>query len=740
MNFMNKEKIDLGNSLLRKVKQNNELSKHEYKLILEIAYNLLTSEEESYYNMGLSIICHVAESKPEDAFIHQLLFDCIIESRVFLYHEMYQKIDEKYLKSISYGTLDQFAKSFYTLRTGTVLTRDQKRLFEDFQKYKRLVVSAPTSFGKSRIISEIIMQASYNNIAIILPTIALLNETYLTLRKNPIIKEQYNIINTLTQEFGENKNIFILTPEKMDLLLDSYTNLKIDFFSMDEIYKIQDDEGRKQVFTHCLYRLTKMNCDFYLIGPYFKNFSKIFLKRNKAIFRRYSAEIVQKDTIDISNLENKKEFIISNQKFKKLVDNDRNLINILKSIDGQTLVYLKRKDSVENKAKKIAQQQSSIYIKNDLIDYIKLTISEDWSLVNCLEKGVAFHHGSIPKYIQTEIVDAFNNQSIKTLICTTTLTEGVNTSAKNIIIYHNKKGKEFLSGFDVKNIKGRAGRFMSHFIGRVIVFEKLNNEEEKDTIEFSYYDNKLLSSEEIIQVNKEDLYDGNLIKRNETERLLGEMKIPLEIIQKNKFIKIENQYSLIQYLRENYSKMQELLFTSQYPNNKQLDDIMQICYTHLFSEKDKENKNFWLSELCRLTKFYIYHSPSIKELIEQQDGKTIDTKIRKTFSLISNYFEFSLPKYFLAFENLFNFVFKERFSVSNAINLKVLIMKLEFGSLSKHEIILKEAGIPSGIINKISKQLSDCDTVYKIKAKLLFDPTIKNVLSDYEKSIFNKYI
>lgn len=740
MNLINEDRISIARKLLEKLKKNTLLTNKEFKTLLEVAYYLSSSDKDEEYNLGLSIICHVAEAKPSDSFIHQLLFDCIIESRVFLYHEMFQKVDSKYLSNIGHGTLDSFIESFYTLSTGTILTRDQKRLFEDFQKFRRMVVSAPTSFGKSRIVSEIVIHGTYNNIAIVLPTIALLNETYLSFRRNLLIKERYNLINTSTQEFGETNNIFILTPEKMDLLLDSHPKLKIDFFTMDEIYKIQDDEERKHVFTHCLYRLSKMAKDFYLIGPYFQNFSKNFLDHTNAKFRRYSAEIVQKDTIDISSIDTKTEFMISQYKFKKLVDNDRNLINITDKIDGQTLVYLGRKDTVETRARKLAEKQQEKNIKNELIEYIKSTIDENWSLVNCLNKGVAFHHSAIPKYIQTEIVDAFNSGSIDILVCTSTLTEGVNTSAKNIIIYDNSKGEKLLSGFDVKNIKGRAGRFLSHFIGRVIVLEQINEEEEKGTIEFSYYDDVSLSPEETIQMDRGDLYNENLKKRNETEQVLKDWNIPLDIIKKNKFIPIYNQYSLINYLRNNNQVLRSLIFSSQYPKKEQLHQIIELCHIHLFNEKDQTNRNFSFGNLSRLTKFYIYQSPSIKELISNQNGEKTDTRIRNAFTLISRYFEFALPKYFSAFENLFNFVYNEKFGNKDAISLKALITKLEFGSTEKHEIALKEAGVPIGIINKISNGLNDCDNIDKIKAKLALNSHLTDSLSNFEKIILGKYV
>lgn len=78
--------------------------------------------------------------------------------------------------------------------------------------------------------------------------------------------------------------------------------------------------------------------------------------------------------------------------------------------------------------------------------------------------------------------------------------------------------------------------------------------------------------------------------------------------------------------------------------------------------------------------------------------------------------------------------------MKDVISLKALITKLEFGSTEKHEIALKEAGVPVGIISKISNELSDCDNINKIKAKLALNPYITNSLSNYEKVILERYV
>ncbi|ADK04866.1 DEAD/DEAH box helicase [Bacillus anthracis] len=732
--------LEIINGLKDKLKTDKSLNFKEYKTLLEKAYQLFSSNDPKLYNLGLSVICYVAEAQPVDKFIQQLLYDCMVASRVFLYTDMYERTDGNFLQNVETSFLDLISKEYYTLDTDTVLTKDQKSLFDDFQKYRRLVVSAPTSFGKSRIISEIIAHNVYKNIAIILPTIALLNETYQTFKKNKELSK-YNLVNSLAQPIAEQNNILILTPEKMDLMLDQNPSLTIDFFTMDEVYKIQDDKERSNIFTHCLYRLTKMRSDFYLIGPYFEGFSQEFLNRTGAVFRKYSAEIVQKDTYDLSRIEYQTEYKIEDVTYKKLKDKDKNLINVLNAIKGQSLVYLGQRGRTEAKAKKIASKREQKY-NNEPIDYIKENIHSEWSLATYLERGVAFHHSAMPKHIQSEIVDSFNKELVDVLICTSTLTEGVNTTAKNVIIYDNFKGKSdfYLNGFDVKNIKGRAGRFLSHFLGKVIVLEEIHQEEEKGIIEFSYYDDENLNIEETIQVDRDDLSGKNLQRRLAAEEELNMRRIPLSVIKMNKFIPVHQQINLINFLRKNSKVLRYLTFQSSIPNKWQLVEILELCHQYLFNQRDKEDKNFHISNLIRLTNFYIYKSPLIRDLINNQNGKHIDTKVRSTFYLISHYFEFTLPRYLTIFENLFNFVYKERYNKSDAISLKTLITKLEFGYINKHEVALREAGVPVNIINKIGEKFKDCEDLEEIRIKIKLDPFLLEELTSFEQNLLLKYL
>ena len=69
-----------------------------------------------------------------------------------------------------------------------------------------------------------------------------------------------------------------------------------------------------------------------------------------------------------------------------------------------------------------------------------------------------------------------------------------------------------------------------------------------------------------------------------------------------------------------------------------------------------------------------------------------------------------------------------------------MITKFEFGFVNDHEIALKEAGIPVNIISKISSAFSDCKNIEQITTKYKYNPNMINVLSEFEKKVFKKYI
>jgi hypothetical protein len=98
-----------------------------------------------------------------------------------------------------------------------------------------------------------------------------------------------------------------------------------------------------------------------------------------------------------------------------------------------------------------------------LVDTIRSRLGADHPLAKVLAKRIAFHHSALPVDIQAEIEDAVRSGTIRCLVATTTLTEGVNLPFKTVIIahrgYQGAEGEvQLIDAARLMNAIGRAGR------------------------------------------------------------------------------------------------------------------------------------------------------------------------------------------------------------------------------------------------------------------------------------------
>lgn len=92
------------------------------------------------------------------------------------------------------------------------------------------MVSAPTSFGKTRVVQEIITHNSdYRVIGIVMPTVSLLSEQIVGLK---FLEEEYVISKSSRVKIEEDKKyILVLTPERMANFLDENPSVNLIFLS-----------------------------------------------------------------------------------------------------------------------------------------------------------------------------------------------------------------------------------------------------------------------------------------------------------------------------------------------------------------------------------------------------------------------------------------------------------------------------------------------------------------------------
>ena len=163
--------------------------------------------------------------------VKEIWIDLIGRAGFYPYFVDKVKSRETFNLSVQTQIKTEFFKSDYL--PNVYFHEQQKEIEQALSDGENVAVSAPTSFGKSLLIEEIVASGKYNNIVIIQPTLALLDETRLKLKK---YSKKYKIIVRTTQSAATNKgNLFLLTAERVM----EYDQLpQINLLIIDEFYKL----------------------------------------------------------------------------------------------------------------------------------------------------------------------------------------------------------------------------------------------------------------------------------------------------------------------------------------------------------------------------------------------------------------------------------------------------------------------------------------------------------------------
>lgn len=419
-----------------------------------------------------------------------------------------------------------------------LVTDFQSSLFKNLMSSKYISISAPTSSGKSFIIKKYIEeQFAENNeyiVYYIVPSRALINQVTEELRFD------LNEVDIKTAYIEDDKEltkkiIYVITPERAIKIINSEEALlKPNLIFIDEIQGVEDEQGRGNLFEYVFEEFSKSLPTTKIItaGPNILNPNNLYydlFNKNSEVVTTELSPVFQLKTI-LSINENSLGFTIytSQKRTFKIkdaikIENIKNvfnsnvgnaisliLVNLIKDKNSSNLVYAYRGDYAETWALKFASEQNEYNVVEseikDLINYLKEDIHPKYSLILCLQKGIGFHHATLPEFVRKEIETLFNKGLIKTLFCTSTLLEGVNLPADNLLIVKPNKDKIPLSNFEFGNLIGRAGRLKNSLYGSIFCITTESNEWAEKYYEADYHKEVETSiSRNLKNINYEDL-------------------------------------------------------------------------------------------------------------------------------------------------------------------------------------------------------------------------------------------
>jgi hypothetical protein len=345
------------------------------------------------------------------------------------------------------------------------LHREQSYLLKQLLNGQDIVVSAPTSFGKSFIIDAFIAIKKPKNVVIVVPTIALTDETRRRLYKK--FSDRYKIITTSSSDLA-GRNILIFPQERALNYLGALES--IDILIIDEFYKVSANFGDERIpsLYKAIVELSKISKQKYFLAPNIKGINDNYLTNGMEFINKLDFNTVVLETHEIFH------------NITDIQEKNQELINILNMCyqDGnieKTLIYAGTHSAIDEISILLVDKlpiQDNILLKEFSL-WLKTNYSTAWYLPSLVERGIGIHNGNMHRSLSQLQIKFFEEENgLNAVISTSSIIEGVNTSARNVVVWKNKIGRKPLNDFTYKNIVGRGGRMFKYFVGKVYLLEK----------------------------------------------------------------------------------------------------------------------------------------------------------------------------------------------------------------------------------------------------------------------------
>lgn len=349
----------------------------------------------------------------------------------------------------------------------------------DLNLNRSQIIVAPTSYGKTELILSFVEKFQDKNICIITPTKSLLTQT----KKRIVNQFGYRKIVTQPDMYSEiDLHILaVLTQERLLKLLQEHPELSFDFIIVDEAHNLLDrftpDNARSVLLTSVLiinkkrnpasvykyltpFLIDKKSLEIKYLGNDLNEWHKVTEQVKSEMFFFHDLNRNTKELLD--------QFSPKSQRFiqiqKQSITNDCQVV--INEAERKNIIYLNKPVDIESFAIELSSNLKPIEhpiikkITNDLEEFIH----KDYKLIECIRKGVIYHHGSMPESVRFYIEELYSEiDEIKYLVANSTLLEGVNLPATRMFILNPKRGNSYLTPSGFKNLIGRICRFSEIF-------------------------------------------------------------------------------------------------------------------------------------------------------------------------------------------------------------------------------------------------------------------------------------
>jgi len=464
-------------SLYQKLISGKALHSREKEALLKIAVILINAGDANAHDLGYRIVViysnHLSDYEP--------LYDIALSKGYIPITKVIEKKAElsNFFEKSFFSTLFScFGETYKT--DGIYLTSQQTELNTYFAENvdSGVAVVAPTSYGKSELFVDFCNRNEDATIAIIVPTKALLaqiKKRVLNGRKNPGEKRKI-ITHPEMYNQGDKAFVGILTQERLLRMIQNDRNLEFDYIIIDEAHNLLSNDSRNVLLAQVIALLSarNKNISFSYLTPFLVNSDNLFTKYTNNNFTEFRiSEHLKTERYHIIDFREDGECVLKlydqyMDVFLPITDSlPRNEIQFIKKYSSiKNIVYLNSPPRLERFALSLSSRLD--LLENDELlsacEDISEILHKDYELLDCIKRGVIYHHGSVPDVVRLYIENLYTTiPEIRYVVSSSTLLEGVNIPAEKLFLIECKKGRRNLTASQFKNLVGRICRFTELF-------------------------------------------------------------------------------------------------------------------------------------------------------------------------------------------------------------------------------------------------------------------------------------
>ncbi|XP_015186066.1 PREDICTED: helicase POLQ-like isoform X2 [Polistes dominula] len=386
--------------------------------------------------------------------------------------------------------------------------QDECLQLDAIKNRKNLIYALPTSGGKT-LVAEILMLkeivCNKKNVIFILPFVAIVQEkiqamTPFAIKLGFLVEEYAATKGQCPPKKRHKKNtIYICTIEKALGLINSLIELQrlneIGLLIVDELHLLGENGGRGATLEGLLTKMMYMNENIQIVGmsATIGNLEEVAQFLNAELytgtFRPIKIQEYVKCQDDMWLIDLHKEEILTDMRkvdysySKKAIAIDPDKIGglVMDIVPKDScLIFCSNRKNCENIAILMTKVLFSSLKKHKMEEKEKLlkALTKEEGLCPILKEtikfGVAYHHSGLTSEERRLLEDAFRDEILCLICCTSTLAAGINLPARRVILRSPYVGNQFLNISRYKQMIGRAGRAGLGNIGESILICKSN--------------------------------------------------------------------------------------------------------------------------------------------------------------------------------------------------------------------------------------------------------------------------